>query len=420
MKMKHFLPDWEDRLDPNFDFSKDEFSVDHKRNPYENDIYVHQLFNKAPLDGFLVSLSIFQSKISLNSNGMKYQIRNCSNIRDYLKIPGDSSLEIMGDCGAFGYVREEEPPRPFYEVRNISKLYEKLGFDMGVSVDHLVVDYVLIMNNENGKKEKIHLSKEMKDRRIEITLKNAREFIKLCKRKDYNFVPIGVAQGYDLKTYCSSVKRLIEMGYEYIGIGGLVQYQTAFILDVLAEIQPFLNGAKIHLFGISRPNHFEDFERLGVNSHDSSSFFRRAWLRSGQNYLGQNGKWYTAIRVPQSSNPRILKNATLNGFSLEQLQEMEKKALQSLIRYENEELSVEDALNDVLKYDRLLLRNSDCSNLEEKYRRTLEERPWKSCNCDVCKEVGIHVVIFRGYNRNKRRGFHNVWTVRNKSKTLKR
>ena len=151
---------------------------------------------------------------------------------------------------------------------------------------------------------------------------------------------------------------------------------------------------------------------MGVTSFDSASFFRKAWLRSGQNYLAPNGRWYTAIRVPQASDPRILKNADLNGFSLDELRAMEKKALQALIKYDQGLMNLDDVLDVVLRYDKLLLRNTDNSNFREKYRKTLLDMPWKTCNCDICKNIGIHVVIFRGCNRNKRRGFHNIWALR--------
>lgn len=410
--MKYFLPDWEDRLDPNFDFVNDKYSKEHKENPYEHDAYAHQLFKDVPYDGILFSLSVFQSKISLNNNGRTYQIRNRTNIKDYLKLPKDSTLEIMGDCGAFGYVKEKEPPQPFYSVENVAGLYDKLGFDYGVSVDHLVVDYIFIKDKKTGKRKKEVLSKKEKDKRIHITLKNAEMFLKLHRKRKYKFIPVGVAQGYDLDTYKKSVKALVGMGYEYIGIGGLVQYKTEFILEVLEEIQPFIDGVKIHLFGVSRPNHLKDFKNLGVTSFDSASFFRKAWLRSGQNYLAPNGRWYTAIRVPQVLDPRILKNAELNGFSLDDIKEMEKEALQSLIRYDQGLSDLDDALDTVLRYDNLLLRNTDNSNFREKYHKTLLDMPWKACNCDICKNIGIHVVIFRGCNRNKRRGFHNIWTLR--------
>ena len=41
-------------------------------------------------------------------------------------------------------------------------------------------------------------------------------------------------------------------------------------------------------------------------------------------------------------------------------------------------------------------------------QRTLEHQPWKRCSCDVCRAIGVEVIIFRSSNRNKRRGFHNL------------
>jgi hypothetical protein len=40
--------------------------------------------------------------------------------------------------------------------------------------------------------------------------------------------------------------------------------------------------------------------------------------------------------------------------------------------------------------------------------RTLEDRPWNDCGCAICRAAGVEVIIFRGSNRNKRRGFHNL------------
>jgi len=44
----------------------------------------------------------------------------------------------------------------------------------------------------------------------------------------------------------------------------------------------------------------------------------------------------------------------------------------------------------------------------EGYRELLSDRPWDECECPVCTELGIDVAIFRGNNRNRRRGFHNT------------
>lgn len=413
MTLKYFLPDWEDRLDPNFDFINDTYSIGHVENPYLYDSYCHQLLTPPPYDGILISLSVFQSKMKINNNNGIYSIRNCKNIRDYLKIPKESDLKVMGDCGAFSYVDMYEPPISFYNTENISAIYDKLGFDFGVSIDHLAVEYILEKDKVSGKRKKRFLTEHEKEIRVKITLRNAKQFIRLYERNQFGFKPIGVAQGYDISSYVDSVDALVNMGYSYIGIGSLIQYKSDFIIKLLKEIKPVTKGAKLHLFGILRPNYLKDFENLGVCSYDSASFLRKAWLKSAQNYLSLDGKWYSAIRVPQSSNPRLVKNATLNGLSYEDLKKMENEALQILFKYDAGDATIDQVLDTVLEYDNLLLRGySDVKNLKPRYMRTLQDKPWKACNCELCRILGIQIMIFRGCNRNKRRGFHNIWAFR--------
>ena len=56
----------------------------------------------------------------------------------------------------------------------------------------------------------------------------------------------------------------------------------------------------------------------------------------------------------------------------------------------------------------------------DSYRRTLEAAPWKSCKCGICHVVGIEVMIFRGAERNKRRGFHNLAVFRRRLDRINR
>lgn len=108
--MKYFIPDWEDRLDPNYDFQTDAFSRERKES-YRANIYAHQIFSKPPYDGILISLALFnKGKITLKeSKNEDKNIREFKTIKDYLKIPGSSNLEVMGDCGAFSYINEDTP-----------------------------------------------------------------------------------------------------------------------------------------------------------------------------------------------------------------------------------------------------------------------------------------------------------------------
>ena len=52
------------------------------------------------------------------------------------------------------------------------------------------------------------------------------------------------------------------------------------------------------------------------------------------------------------------------------------------------------------------------------YRATLGDRPWESCDCTICAGLGIEVVVFRGTERNKRRGFHNLHVLNRKVRRI--
>lgn len=411
--MKFFLPDWEDRVDPSFSFERDQYSGSHKKNLYLNDEYAHQIYgDKSPYDGMLISLSNFEKKISHTEVQGKINIRGKTSIREYLKLDKYPHIQVMGDCGAYSYINNDEPPE-FYSVEHVASLYEKLGFDYGVSVDHIVVDHRLV--KQNGKRKYIKTKPDEKKRRIDITLKNAKKFMSLWESKNLSFMPIGVSQGFSPETYRESAEKLIGMGYEYIALGGLVQYPNEVLLEILQEVTPILKGTKLHLFGVLRPSLMGKFEKMGVTSYDSASYFRKAWLRSGQNYLATDGNWYSAIRVPYSWNKNLKENAEKENISEAKILELEGKALSALRDFDSgKEDNIAKTLKPVMEYDRLLFRSSkDERNLEERYKKTLCAAPWKKCNCVICKEKKVEVIIFRGTNRNKRRGFHNTWVSKN-------
>jgi hypothetical protein len=54
-------------------------------------------------------------------------------------------------------------------------------------------------------------------------------------------------------------------------------------------------------------------------------------------------------------------------------------------------------------------KNGKKAGNTEVYRKVLQAQPWLSCPCAICQKVKHHVILFRGAERNRRRGFHNVW-----------
>ena len=66
----------------------------------------------------------------------------------------------------------------------------------------------------------------------------------------------------------------------------LVDEIVAKVIAVVAALKPRL---WVHLFGVFRPKLQARFRELKIDSFDSASYFRKAWLRSDQNYLAS--KW---------------------------------------------------------------------------------------------------------------------------------
>ena len=177
---------------------------------------------------------------------------------------------------------------------------------------------------------------------------------------------------------------------------------------------------KIHLLGVLREELLPEMLSYGIYSFDSASYLRKAWLKAKENYLGINYKWYSSIRVPDCRNPRLMKRVQKEGISPDSIYSLEQKILRALRDYDKGNLKDLDALlEDIMAYDRLFLREEfKEEKYAELYAELLKSKIWKECNCPICRKLGIDVVIFRGSNRNKRRGFHNTYVFYKKLSSL--
>ncbi|HXR66906.1 MAG TPA: tRNA-guanine transglycosylase DpdA, partial [Ktedonobacteraceae bacterium] len=206
---------------------------------------------------------------------------------------------------------------------------------------------------------------------------------------------------------------LLEWGYTYVALGGLARAKTTEILEILQAIAPSLRPeTDLHLFGVARDrekNEMEIFRKLGVTSFDSASYLRRAWMSATTNYFTEDGGRYGALRISPvyASSPRV-KTIVADGIAtIEQLQKLEREALLAVRDYDRGDLDLETTLNTLLEIDRLEEYNYD--QHKELYRKVLTDMPWKKCTCEVCRQIGVEVIIFRGNDRNRRRGFHNTY-----------
>ncbi|UCF80384.1 MAG: hypothetical protein JSV08_07695 [Acidobacteriota bacterium] len=401
----YFFPDWDD-------FIYEPFNSDEAEAIKGTKTYAHEACgNRSPFNGILLSLShIHVGKGALHrlTDGLDGRVR----LRRRLRIPSD--ILLLGDCGAFSFVGEAKPP---FTPERAAELYHKFGFDMGVSVDHIPLPEISI-RHDDGTVHKKTLSKSARYARMRLTRDNAEKFLRVCKRRHYGFTPIGVIQGIGTRSYVERVHDYLDMGYEHIALGGLVPRTDDDILEILCAVRKALQtrtrtrreNVWLHLFGILRPKLQPIFRELGVSSFDSASYFRKAWLRSDQNYLAPDGgRWYGTIRVPISTSKRMRLVADTDGLSEEALATMERRCLDAIKACDKKPSAKTLVTKSINQYGPLLDRKYEDNHFADKHTQLLKDRPWQKCSCPFCRTAGIHVVVFRGANRNKRRWLHNTW-----------
>jgi hypothetical protein len=410
--VKFFFPDSQDFVDPSFDFLTERRRAD--RNRSRDDRYAHEVFKIPPFDGLLVSKAIVDG-VDASGKSAKYSLAQRhrllrNGVRDYFRLDeceGSRGLVTMGDCGAFSYVREKKPP---YSVHEVIDFYEQCGFDLGVSVDHVILNFDESLDHAFPGMDVVDRESIQ---RQEITLQLAQEFKQQHKIRKCRFEPVGVAQGWSPKSYAKAVRQLQRMGYRRIALGGMVPLKTLDILAVLKGVSAVRRpDVQLHLLGVTRTEHVEAFDGYGVTSFDTTSPFLRAFKDAKQNYYTASGA-FTALRIPQvQGNARVEKLIRSGAIDQRKARRLEQTCLLRLREYDKGKESLERVLETLLEYEKLVgVEASGRNDRRDAYIRTLTERPWATCPCEVCRTIGVDVIIFRGSERNKRRGFHNLYVL---------
>jgi hypothetical protein len=416
--MKFLYSDTQDYVDPKYDFLTDSSLPARER--YWHDQYAHEIMDEAPYDGLLVSMSAIRKANGIEASKVRYTTAEEQRLlrdgaRRFLRFddPKHRDLMIMGDCGAFAYSGH---PEPAYKPAEVAEFYLDAQFTHGISPDHIIFE----CDMQNPPATSMSSTTLY---RYEITLGNAQEFIELVRSEGDFIEPMGAVQGWSPASMADAAAALVKMGYRYLAIGGLVPLKVDAIKQVLHAIRKKVGPeTKLHLLGFAKADHIGEFTGYGITSFDSTSPLIRAFKDARNNYYMDNGHggldYYTAIRVPQAlENSRLMQGVKRGLFNAEDLQLREILALQYLREFDKRKRSVEETLEAVMDYSQFLLRGDD-SSVESQDRvlaatrmrisRTLQDRPWERCSCTICRKVGIEVIIFRGSNRNKRRGFHNL------------
>lgn len=403
--MKFYFPDSQDLVSPAYNFLRDEYPPHRVRQ--RDDLYAHEVLDQSPYDGLLVSKAIVDGSVRGSGKYSEAQRQRLYRfgVDRFFRLP--KGLMTLGDCGAFNYVTEEQPP---YTVSEVADFYEGCGFQAGVSMDHIIMGY-------DASARASDVDPAWKARR-DLTVKLASEFISEVDRRGRPFEPVGAAQGWSPDSYTQSVSDLQAMGYRRIALGGMVPLKTRDILACLSAISAALErGTELHLLGVTRVESMNDFSDLGVTSFDSTTPLRQAFMDDRANYHTDDTA-YGAIRVPQvDGNPSLKRHILAGDVSQKEALSLERAALKSLREFDAGRVGTDSALQAVLEYEALVSTKS--KSYADLYSKALEDTPWRSCRCALCRELGVEIIIFRGTERNKRRGFHNLQVLSAKVHQLK-
>ena len=412
--MKFIFADSLDYVDPAFDFLSDRSPAE--RQPYWDDAYPHEIMGYAPYDGILVSRGIVgDHRVKGKYTASQARRFGLVGARKFLRLdePQFAHLDIFGDCGAFTYVQEDRPP---YTPAEMAGFYDECGFTHGCSVDHIIFDFDPELSGMAGGTQDARS-------RSDITLENADGFRREAIAMGANFTPLGVVQGWSPGSMAEAARRLVAMGYDYLALGGMVPLKSPEIKLCLEAIRDAVPAStRLHILGFAKADDIDSFHGYDIASFDTTSPLIRAFKDAKQNYYlpgeGLALRYYTSIRVPQAiENPKLQRAVKKGTFRAEDLVRMESLALDSLRAFDRGEADLDEVLHNVIVYSAALVEEKpyeDCAGsvalgkLAERYRTTLTDKPWKQCDCSICRDASVDVIIFRGSNRNKRRGIHNL------------
>jgi queuine/archaeosine tRNA-ribosyltransferase len=291
-------------------------------------------------------------------------------------------------------------------VDGVIDFYEACGVDIGASVDHIILAYEPDYDQHFPDMDPVPANWR---RRQEITLDLAADFLCRHRARRCRFIPLGVAQGWSPASYAHSVVQLQAMGYRRIGLGGMVPLKTQEILACLEAASAVRHAeTQFHLFGVTRCEQAARFSHYGVTSFDSTSPLKQAFMDDRDNYYTPE-RTFIAVRVPQVEKHLKLKRRIQKG-EIDQAEalRLERACLTGLRDYGRHEQQLEEVLANLRAYEKLHDGKKDRGGV---YREVLAARPWESCPCTACRQAGIHVIIFRGAERNRRRAYHNLWLL---------
>ncbi|WP_227015022.1 queuine tRNA-ribosyltransferase tRNA-guanine transglycosylase [Natronorubrum aibiense] len=369
--MRFYVPEWDDNVDAHYDFEHDEHSElgkDERELQYIWDIFDYET---TPIDGVLISREQVEESATkfdqLTSHGV-YDEQSGLNVPDWLPTISDCGAWGYKSLPFPPYGNDEM--LAFYEDLDVtvgvtidhlvlssdhetrlylnkrafaesaltsSDLPEELTDEVDVMIDEwptewpeYVADHdstifdvssVDPFEQEDFEGEPAAVLERLRDDpravyreddtefRYQLTLDNAAEMKDLYDANDYSFRLMVAIQGWDPMSYAQAADQVLDLGYQYVGIGGVAGTNASRIRDIVTGVGNAVKEHErarktrvdTHVFGFAKTDAFDAIGRTGMSSFDSASMLRAAWT-GGDNYHLDSEQRYDALRVRFGSN----------------------------------------------------------------------------------------------------------------------
>ena len=299
--MKFFFADSLDCVDPNFDFLNDRFSPG--RNRQSGDLFAHEVLGQSPYHGLLLSYAAVGTgdKTSRFSQGQRLRLFR-DGVHSFYRYPyaeysgKREDYPIMGDSGAFSFRNYDKLP---FTLQELYDYYATCGFTHGVSLD-------TVISEKNPKWDDVRRLPAEIDARAKYTLKQAAAFLQLHREKKGKFTPIGVIQAWSPKSAADHARKLVDMGYGYLGWAELLNARAVRLSICSPRSVPIFQtmSGSMYLGSPAFPT-LIIFLASGSNPSTVLPPMLKSFKDDKSNYFLPDGRSYLAIRLPAASELRI-------------------------------------------------------------------------------------------------------------------
>jgi len=409
-----------ERVDPGYDYDRECSQYDNLRERVSKKICGYNFFSGALADGILVSRSLLESSTNLTNEDGRWKVKTYGkdhwNILSYAKTMG-LNYTSFADPGTFSHANKFELPAYLYETDKMIDYYQDMQYDLAGSVDWPIIEKVRVQTGP-GKFKYVELDEDTKNMRRALTIELAKDFKKCCDRRSVDFVPFGTIQGFDEKSYRTSMREILRLGYKYIAIGGLPSYSEQQVIELLptlsAEIRRAGYRPGIHLYGrFPSPRYVPFYLENYVTSFDNNSPFLAA-SRTACNYYHPEFAYNReqvpvydcfSIRIPAERGPLLSRLKRRDNSLWSNGMEVCSRAFSLFVEVRKRPsdknidrfLDAYDAMNQFLQEARMNKVNERrLAKDRETAEKALRARLWEVCPCESCAQIGAHIMLTRG------------------------